>query len=173
MNVTTLRNSFPAFKSWIDENFSIILGLILVQLQLIPKPRGKSNSCYTYSNSNFLQFFCNNLNIHVFFYKIHLITQKINQINFISELFNYTNNLPTPIESKLKIFRFLREISIIEFNRFSVLSISNLNVIEILFSISLKFRFIKIVSELLTDFFKGPNLTNEKKNYLQCLLKKK
>lgn len=173
MNVTTLRNSFPAFKSWIDENFSIILGLILVQLQLIPKPRGKSNSCYTYSNSNFLQFFCNNLNIHVFFYKIHLITQKINQINFISELFNYTNNLPTPIESKLKIFRFLREISIIEFNRFSVLSISNLNVIEILFSISLKFRFIKIVSELLTDFFKGPNLTNEKKELLTMFTEKK
>ena len=145
MIVTVLRNSFLENLSLNNENFSVILGLILVQLKLNPNDTQTPNSCVTYFNPNLMQYWRNNLSIQVFFLKIHLFTQKFNQLNFISRLINFTNYLPTPNESKLKIFHILREISIIDFNTFTKSLKSNFSANEVLFSIFQKFRFLNVI----------------------------
>jgi len=172
MIVTVLRNSFLENLSLNNENFSVILGLILVQLKLNPNDTQTPNSCVTYFNPNLMQYWRNNLSIQVFFLKIHLFTQKFNQLNFISRLINFTNYLPTPNESKLKIFHILREISIIDFNTFTKSLKSNFSANEVLFSIFQKFRFLNVICELLLDFFLGPKLTHEKKEIITLFSEK-
>ena len=172
MYVGALRNSFPNNLSLNDENFSGMLGLVLVQIHLIPEHVKTPNSYPTYSNANFLPFLCNTLSIQAFFHKIYLNAQKINQLDFISKLFDFTFNFSTLNKPRLKIFHLLREITIIESNTFSGSLKSNFRVNEVLFLIFQKFRFLKIICSLLLDFFKEPKLAYENKEILTMFSEK-